>query len=402
VDFATGKPATDVPIKAVGRRPSWDLPNPSDSTRTTDVSPGNFHEASTRTGADGRYSLTNLPAAVYDVWAQTPAQDWKDAEWVSRGVAGVVAKATDKRTIVPELVLGPGGTIRGQLVDATNGKPLSIDGSDAELSVAFLMVDGPTQQDMLMQTVPVSPNGKFEIRTFPGKLRVFVMVNLHTDSENPQGDYRSDDSFWQTGPIYDLGHGQSVDAAFNVWPTKVLEDVRQKIERGRIAEAEGDHEESIKLFSDVLTFDPKNLAAITGRAHVFERAGSDAEAVADYTAAAELASEDPYAYWRLADLLATSSNSQLRDGTRAVELARKVVERMRRQPPNGTEVMALALLASAEAEAGNFGAAVALQREAIERSPAERHEEMRERLRLYETNRPYHRPAVDRREDDRD
>jgi tetratricopeptide (TPR) repeat protein len=138
--------------------------------------------------------------------------------------------------------------------------------------------------------------------------------------------------------------------------------------------------------------DPESGSALAARAGALEKLGRDREALADYDAVGKLTSMDPFGYWRMADLLATSNEPEVRDGRRAVEVATKVLDAIRRQPPSvENEVNALALLAAAQAEAGDFEAAAATQREAIEKSPEQRRGEFRERLKLYEAGKAYRR-----------
>ena len=88
----------------------------------------------------------------------------------------------------------------------------------------------------------------------------------------------------------------------------------------------------------------------------------------------------------LASLLATSPNSGDRDGKRAVELATEAAK-LARQTNSGNPYLlyeALDTLAAAEAESGDFAAAVATQREAIEKAAEAQRESLRERLKLYE------------------
>ena len=84
--------------------------------------------------------------------------------------------------------------------------------------------------------------------------------------------------------------------------------------------------------------------------------------------------------------LATSRAPALRDGKRAVELAKRACELSSREDPTHLDT-----LAAAFAEVGNFDAAVKTQLEAIrlisKGDPSEKG--YRDRLELYQAKRPY-------------
>jgi len=393
-DFATGKPAPGVEIHAAGN-PTPRFQKGTDDTAADDVTfdLASLHTAWTRTDAEGHYQLANLPAGKYNVWAQPPTDDWSKIKWISRAVEDVKADMGDRPITAPDLTIGPGGTIRGQLVDALSGEPLAVGDDGPTVKTMFQFVDQLNRQQSQMQQVPVTPDGRFEIRAFPGKLRVFVMVNLHQDGGQPQGDYRSGDDFWKAGQVFNLGHGESTEAKFPVWSHDQLEESRAKMMRGFKATNEGKYDEAVAAFGEVLATDPTNVTVLVGRAQAYERMGRFSEALADYEVVAEMAPGSGQE-WYLADLLATAPDAKVRDGRRAVKLATEALEAARGNPPNAqAESIALGLLAAAQAESGEFEQAVVTQREAIERTPERGREDMRVRLKLYESKQPYHRPA---------
>ncbi len=87
-------------------------------------------------------------------------------------------------------------------------------------------------------------------------------------------------------------------------------------------------------------------------------------------------------------LLATSSTSEARDGTSAVAFAEKAVAATNRKQPDYLDT-----LAAAYAEAGQFDKAVSTQKEAIAllQDQAQK-KDFGTRLKLYESNSPYHEP----------
>ena len=89
----------------------------------------------------------------------------------------------------------------------------------------------------------------------------------------------------------------------------------------------------------------------------------------------------------LAWILATCHNAPLRDGTRAVKLAKQAA-----QNTNYTDASMLDTLAASYAEAGDFANAVRTQREAIRLTPANYRDGLQQRLDLYLRDKPYHSP----------
>ena len=74
----------------------------------------------------------------------------------------------------------------------------------------------------------------------------------------------------------------------------------------------------------------------------------------------------------------------MRDGEAALELALRCVQLTRRK-----DARALEALAAAQAEVGDFDAAIEAQREALELTPAEARGPLRSRLGLFEAETPY-------------
>jgi len=97
---------------------------------------------------------------------------------------------------------------------------------------------------------------------------------------------------------------------------------------------------------------------------------------------------DPDSLIHYAWVLSTSSINLLRDGPAAIALAQRALAAERQKDPN-----ALATLAAAYAEAGQFTNAIAVQREALTRlQDTNLQADFSTRLRLFESNTPYRSP----------
>jgi tetratricopeptide (TPR) repeat protein len=90
----------------------------------------------------------------------------------------------------------------------------------------------------------------------------------------------------------------------------------------------------------------------------------------------------------LAWLLATSSVAEFRNGAKAVEFATNACEQT-----NWKNADHVNTLAAAYAEVGDFDSAVKWQKEAVnlltEKEPSNQHAEFEERLKLYQSGKPY-------------
>src|SRR5262249_46037689 len=120
--------------------------------------------------------------------------------------------------------------------------------------------------------------------------------------------------------------------------------------------------------------------------------GKPTEAMQHYEAALRAAPDSVEVLNNLAWLKATAANAALRDGQRAVTLAKRACELTHDEQP-----FFLGTLAAALAEAGQFPEAAAAARKARDLAAAAGQKDLaarnQELLTLYESNHPYHEPA---------
>ncbi|RNC82812.1 MAG: tetratricopeptide repeat protein [Phycisphaera sp.] len=128
----------------------------------------------------------------------------------------------------------------------------------------------------------------------------------------------------------------------------------------------------------------RDADALAGRALAYMNLGRTADAVADLNRAIELNPMDIQALNNLAWLLATSPDASIRDGFRAVDLARRACEQS-----NWTEISTISTYAASLSEAGDFDQAVEWQRKCIEMAPPSQVQRYRDRLELYLNYLPY-------------
>jgi Flp pilus assembly protein TadD len=157
---------------------------------------------------------------------------------------------------------------------------------------------------------------------------------------------------------------------------------------GAVLARKGEVEKAVRQFELALELDPKLAAAHYALGIICQQQRRMLKALAHWREAARLAPQWPDPLNNLAWTLATGSLAELRDGAKAVELARRAVELA------GTDnVGMLDTLAAAYAEAGRFTEAASTARQAATAAVAQGQtglaEQIQQRLALYESNRPY-------------
>jgi tetratricopeptide (TPR) repeat protein len=158
------------------------------------------------------------------------------------------------------------------------------------------------------------------------------------------------------------------------------------VAQGRIADA-------VDHFERALSLKPDYAAAHHYYAAVLVRQGKNAEAVQHWREAVRLEPKEVQYLSNLSLLLATSADPAARNGAEAVEFAKRAVELAEEKP----DANVVAVLAAAYAELGQFENAVTTARQARELA-IEQHnnalaDQLSDRIKLYESGRPYHEPG---------
>jgi len=163
---------------------------------------------------------------------------------------------------------------------------------------------------------------------------------------------------------------------------------------------EGREKEAVQLIEELRSSkDAETTARIEGaikwlgrayynRAKTKMSGGEFAEAISDYEAAVRVDPDRALALNDLAWLRATCLMAEFRDGAKAVEEATKASELT-----NWKKAHCVGTLAAAYAEAGDFDSAVKQQKKAIDLLTEEEEElraDFEERLKLYQSGKPYH------------
>jgi tetratricopeptide (TPR) repeat protein len=161
---------------------------------------------------------------------------------------------------------------------------------------------------------------------------------------------------------------------------------------GRALLEKGELDDAIRQFRAALLIQSEHPDCHTVLAVALDEKGETAEAIQHYDKALEISPKSIPALTNLAWVIATCSNGSLRNGARAVEIARRANELS-----GGSNPIVLRALAAAYAEAGQFekaietaGAAIQLSRLSGDHSLSWAIEGQ---LRLYQLGIPYREPA---------
>jgi tetratricopeptide (TPR) repeat protein len=136
---------------------------------------------------------------------------------------------------------------------------------------------------------------------------------------------------------------------------------------------------------------PENADAHANLGSAWLAKGRVRDAMAEYTKALQISTENLAALSNLAWLLATSSDSSLRNGSEAVRLAERADSTSSRSDKHPT---VLRILAAAYAEAGQFDEAKETAQHALEAANIQGNTTLAEALQgeltLYDLGLPYH------------
>ena len=152
------------------------------------------------------------------------------------------------------------------------------------------------------------------------------------------------------------------------------------LESGRVDEA-------VLWAEQALRIHPEAPGAYLNLGTFYMRTARDAEAIATFQRGLEQTPSSPAIAMRLAWLLATSPDAELRNGRQAIELAKSACEESDFKDPEALDV-----LAAAYAETGQYEKAVNTARDALDKAAAMNEQERADieyRLKDFQSRRPY-------------
>jgi tetratricopeptide (TPR) repeat protein len=168
-----------------------------------------------------------------------------------------------------------------------------------------------------------------------------------------------------------------------------------RLQLAKLLDAKGEQTEALDQLHDCIQLRPSYYPAHFQTAVILERQKKYLQAVASYRATLQLAPDYLPAQNNLAWLLATHSDSDVRDGALSLKLARRAAAATQRKHPAILDTLAAAL-----AEQGDFQAAAATITTAISLIPANGSksfkQELESRRQLYKQKKPYRMVENDR------
>lgn len=148
---------------------------------------------------------------------------------------------------------------------------------------------------------------------------------------------------------------------FQVVRDRAPNDLTSRIQLATVYNAVNDYAKARDEFDAALKIDPESVLGYQGRADAYLHLGNQIAARDDYERALEINADNTSALNNLAWLLATSPNDDIRDGSRAIELANHACELTEFK-----QAHILSTLAAAYAETGDFDNARKYSQQAID------------------------------------
>jgi tetratricopeptide (TPR) repeat protein len=160
---------------------------------------------------------------------------------------------------------------------------------------------------------------------------------------------------------------------------------------GRACQLTGRMEDAIVHYDAAVQLAPTDAYAAACRADLLTDVGRYSEAAAEYNRAIDIDSKSTQAQSGLAWLLATCPDSTVRNPDLAIQRAQTVIEL-----GGEKDAVNFDTLAAAQANAGNFDAAMDSARKAIELAPADERDAYKDRLLMYQQAKPYRIAPIER------
>ena len=177
-------------------------------------------------------------------------------------------------------------------------------------------------------------------------------------------------------------------ADLNLLRTAMPDNAELLLQIAALHQASKDSQKAIETYNTVLSADPKSVAAHRGRADAYLSLGKQAEAVDDYEQALKNEPKNSGVLNNLAWVLATSPEDELRNGGRAIELAKQACE-----VTEYKQAHILSTLAAGYAESGDFDHAVDWSQKAVALGADEMKEQLKKELESYQAKKPWREAA---------
>lgn len=173
---------------------------------------------------------------------------------------------------------------------------------------------------------------------------------------------------------------RDLDKALELEP----ETLAAYVMRGNAHRALGDEARALADYTEALRRSPKDATLHWNRGNAHWQLGHNAEAQADYEAALALEPAKPQFLLTAASFHSTCADAEFRNAAKAFEYAKRAGE-----ATGWTDWTALAALADAYAEAGDFANAGQMTAKALEAAPAAEHAWLRDRQTMFQAGKTF-------------
>ncbi|MEX0676340.1 MAG: tetratricopeptide repeat protein [Pirellulales bacterium] len=185
-----------------------------------------------------------------------------------------------------------------------------------------------------------------------------------------------------------MGKFDQALAELNVLRQVIPDSPEVLLQLGTLYQAAKQPQQAIETFNHVIAQDPKNAAALRGRADAYLNQGKQVEAIADYEEVLKVDPKNSGVLNNLAWVLATSPDDKLRDGKRAIELAKQACE-----VTEYKQAHILSTLAAGYAETGDFDTAITWSKKAVELGSDQTKVQLEKELESYQAGKPWREAA---------
>jgi len=162
------------------------------------------------------------------------------------------------------------------------------------------------------------------------------------------------------------------------------EDIDTQMQLAVLYTAASKLQKALEIYTTLLAQRPDEPRVLRARGDLLLTTGKHAEAIADYERALKVQPKDPGVLNNFAWVLATSPDDKLRNGRRAIELAKTACE-----VTGYKEAHILSTLAAAYAETGDFKTAIQWSEKAVQAGTEEQKEALSKELASYRAGKPW-------------
>jgi tetratricopeptide (TPR) repeat protein len=161
------------------------------------------------------------------------------------------------------------------------------------------------------------------------------------------------------------------------------ENPEARLQLALLYTADQKYDKAIRVYSELIGKDPANWTALRGRGDALLSLGKHAEAIADYEKAYKLQPHDPGLLNNFAWVLSTSTLDKLRNGKRALELAKEAC-----RLTDHKQAHILSTLGAAYAEIGDLKSAIEWSQKAVASGKEDQKEALAKELETYKAGKP--------------